>query len=101
MNGNIKFFGWHPSMALCIPKAGVDNYPSFVLSLARPSASSAVAPFAAPVLPFSVTVALVSEESLRFSTVTVFSCVVTLRSGFLSGSHQTQHRTGQLVHADT
>ena len=47
-------------------KAAADSYPPFAFSLARFSASPAVAPFAEPLLPFSVTVALVSDESLRF-----------------------------------
>jgi hypothetical protein len=62
----------------------VDSYPPFALSLARPSASFAVPPFGDPLLPFSVTVALVSDDPLRFSTVTVFSSVVTLLSQVLS-----------------
>jgi hypothetical protein len=98
--GNIKFLPGDQSPAGSPSgKAAVDSYLPFALSLARPSASSAVPPFADPLLPFSVTVALVSDDPLRFSTVTVFSSFVTLMSQVLSGLQQTQHRTEQLVHA--
>ena len=65
--------------------------------LGATSASSAVPPLAAPLLPFSVTVAFTSDDPLRFSTVTVFSSFVTLIFWVLSGLNQTQPRTEQLV----
>src|SRR3954466_4241732 len=69
----IKFAAPSASMAhVPSERQEVVDYPSLTLSLARPSASSADPPLPAPLLPFSVTVALVSDESLRFSTVTVF-----------------------------
>src|SRR4051812_17206017 len=78
----------------------VDSNQPFALSLARPSASSAVPPFAEPLLPFSVTVALVSDDPLRFSTVTVFSSFVTLMSQVLSGQDTPTPNgpTGSCVH---
>src|SRR3954468_14770517 len=75
-----------------------DSNQPFALSLARPSASSAVPPFAEPLLPFSVTVAFTSDDPLRFSTATAFSSFVTLMSQVLSGFETLQHPTGQLVH---